>query len=1144
MILKQVISDIVSSDEFRSINIKEQTSFSVEGISRSSFPMILSAIFKSGIDRLLVISENIEQLNELYNDLTCFINEQYLFRFPPWETIPYEFMTPIEQTERERITALYRIISEEPAIVITTVDSLTRKIPAKDFFLKKGLTLSVNDEYPFDDIIGTLVQYGYTREAKVDAYGQFSVKGSIIDIYLPTGENPVRLDFFGDTLDSIREFDADTQVSYSGDDIGFITIYPRRELILFNKEKRELCDLLRKKFSDSPEVPDEISGWLKGDEDPEKIPGIEDYFHEIMNSVSLLEYFSEDSGIILLEWPELTSKASKTEKNYSDIYNRKYKSFYAPAPDRLIDMQALDKGFEKGIKLQSLTATAGAYSLNMKSLQSFQGRIKNVREDIAWRISEGWRIIITTSFDGQARRIFDLFSEFKPDENFDEYNPDQPFNIILCPLSRGVELRETKTLILSDHDIFGKSYRKRKQFKKKGSRPIESFLELKPGDYVVHINHGIGIFKSIERMSAGGVERDFIHIQYDGDDKLYVSLDQISLVQKYIGIEGKKPRIDSLGRKSAWNRIREKVRESVEEIAKELIKIYSHRSALKGFRFPPDTQWQEEFESLFEFEETPDQLTAIEDVKDDMESDKPMDRLVCGDVGFGKTEVAIRASFKSVMAGKQVAILVPTTILAMQHFETFKKRFNGYPISIDMVSRFRTKGEIIKIRQKLTDAKIDIVIGTHALLSGDTNIKNLGLLIIDEEQRFGVRHKEQLKKFRTTVDVLTLSATPIPRTLHISMAGIRDLSIIATPPESRHSIETYVLEDNADILREAILSEINRSGQVFYVHNRVQTIETQMIMLRKLVPEASFCIAHGQMNEHDLEDIMIDFMNRKYDVLISTTIIESGLDMPNVNTIIINRSDTFGLSQLYQLKGRVGRSNRQAYAYLFYPRHTALTEDAQKRLQVISEYSDLGSGFKIAMKDLEIRGAGNIIGHEQSGNIMDVGFDLYCQMLEDEIKLLKGEDVKNYFRTSVFIKTNIYIPESYISDDKQKIEFYKRFESCETTEEVDLLEKEMIDRFGPPPGEVTILIELERIRAIASYLGIDEILEDNRQINIRITSNCIIQADKLLESISKDKRFSITAKDPENLVFKPSGRTIEKKLPELKKWLQQFLITN
>ena len=549
-----------------------------------------------------------------------------------------------------------------------------------------------------------------------------------------------------------------------------------------------------------------------------------------------------------------------------------------------------------------------------------------------------------------------------------------------------------------------------RRFKKKLSKPITSFLDLKTGDYVVHLNHGIGIFKGIERMSAGGVERDFLLIDYADNDKLYVSLDQINMVQRYVGLDGRQPRIDSLGKKSAWNKIRDKVKESVEEIAKDLIEIYSKRQAMRGFQFPPDTLWQEEFESKFEYEETQDQITAIEDVKDDMESPQPMERLICGDVGFGKTEVAIRAAFKAVMAGKQAAILVPTTVLGMQHFTTFKKRFEDYPINIDLISRLRTRSEINRAKQKLKNGELDIIIGTHALLARDISFKNLGLLVIDEEQRFGVQHKERLKKLRMLVDVLTLSATPIPRTLHMALAGIRELSMITTPPENRQSIDTYVLEENPDITRMAILNEIERDGQVFFVHNRVQNIESVAAGLRKLVPEASFCTAHGQMHQHELEDIIVDFVDGKYDCLISTSIIESGLDMPNVNTIIINRAETFGLSQLYQLKGRVGRSSSKAYAYLFYPKHIPLTEIQQKRLQVISEYSEIGSGFKIAMKDLEIRGSGNILGREQSGNIMEVGFDLYCQMLEDSVRKLKGQRALSIFRTPVFLKSNFFIP--------------------------------------------------------------------------------------------------------------------------------------
>ncbi|HQG41319.1 MAG TPA: transcription-repair coupling factor, partial [Spirochaetota bacterium] len=794
---------------------------------------------------------------------------------------------------------------------------------------------------------------------------------------------------------------------------------------------------------------------------------------------------------------------------------------------------------KQAVRLQPFIADSSLV-WQLKSIPSFQGRIADVRSECSKRIDEGWHIIVSTSFEGQARRLYDLFGEFHPEDTFDAFNPDKQFTIVISNLHEGFEISAIKTLIITDHEIFGKSYRKKKHFKQKYSRPIDTFLELSPGDYVVHINHGIGVFKAIERMSAGGVERDFIVIEYADGDKLYVSLDQINMVQRYVGLDGRQPRIDALGKKSAWNRIKQRVQESVEEIAHDLLKIYSQRKALKGYQFPPDTIWQEEFESKFEYEETPDQITAIEDVKDDMEKSQPMDRLVCGDVGFGKTEVAIRAAFKAVMAGKQVAILVPTTVLAMQHYNTFIKRFADYPVTIDMLSRFKTQQQIKSIKEKIKTGTVDIVIGTHALLAKDVSFKNLGLVVIDEEQHFGVKHKEYLKKLRLLVDVITLSATPIPRTLHMALAGIRDLTIIATPPESRQSIETLVIEDNPDIVRMAIQNEIQRKGQVFFVHNRISTIYEQAQYLEKLVPEATFCVAHGRMHEHELEEVMVDFINGRYDVLVSTSIIESGLDMPNVNTIIINRADTMGLSQLYQLKGRVGRSDRQAYAYLFYPKNAPITEDAQKRLQVIAEYTDIGSGFKIAMKDLEIRGSGNILGREQSGNIMDVGFDLYCQLLEDTVRNLKGEKPVHIFRTPVYVKTDIFIPDSYIADEKQKIEFYKRYEACETLDELNKLTREMIDRFGQPPKEVVSLIAMEEVRTLASQLYIDEIIEDTKLIKMRITRESKLDVKKLVTLIQKDKRISIDRYDKEVVNVVTGIIPPEKKLEEIKKLLQQL----
>jgi len=1134
MIIQKLAKNFLNTPEFSQLNASDKVN--IEGISSASYPLLISSLFLREKKQILVVLDSTQKMNDLLLDLSCFLDDNQIIPIPSWETLPYEFVSPPEKVERQRITALYSLLDKKQGVYITTVEGLIRTLPSPDFLLKRGLKLTIDEEIPYDDIIETLVEYGYTRENRVETFGQFSVKGGIIDVYLSSYSDPVRLDFFDDTLESIRLFDINSQVSIGKTDE--VTIYPRKELILFNNEKKELIDILTKAQSQGKELTDEILMSLEN-QTIDDIHGIEDLFPFIIEEDSLLSYIQEDALIIHVEPAELLTKKRNLNRTFDELYSSKKSSTLCCDPQKLLHPHLYDQSTEKAIVLQTMTTSPDALRWPLRSLQNFHGKIKAVREEIGQRLDDGWKVIITTGFEGQARRLHDLLKEFNPDSHFNELK-NVNLSILITPLHEGVEIIPTKTLLLSDHEIFGKSYRKKKQFKKKASRPIDSFLDLKIGDYVVHLNHGIGTFTKIERMSAGGVERDFLHIEYADGDKLYVPLDQITMVQKYIGAEGRKPRIDSLGKKSAWNRIKKKALEAVEEIAKELLEIYSKRNALKGYQYPPDTLWQEEFESLFEYEETPDQITTIEDVKDDMENIKPMDRLVCGDVGFGKTEVAIRAAFKSVMAGRQVAILVPTTVLAMQHYNNFKKRFAEYPIDVEMMSRFKSRKEIIEIKEKLSKGKVDIVIGTHALIAKDVKIENLGLLIIDEEQRFGVRHKEQLKKLRSTVDVMTLSATPIPRTLHMSMAGMRDLSIISTPPENRQSIETYVMEDNPDILRRAILTELERDGQAFFVHNRVQTIDAMATMLENLVPEASIGVAHGQMGENELEEVIIDFLDKKYDILISTTIIESGLDIPNVNTIIINRADTFGLSQLYQLKGRVGRSERRAYAYLFYPRHVPLSEDAQKRLNVIAEYSELGSGFKIAMKDLEIRGAGNILGKEQSGSIMDVGFDLYCQMLEDTVRSLKGEEPLTPYRTPVFVRNDLFIPNSYISDEMQKIEFYKRFESCNDVEEIDTLTDEMIDRFGNPPSEVLILIEMEKIRTIASSLRIEEILEDSKAFRLTITGESRINPEKLIPLIHSDDRLAVDPKMNEVLLFSPHEGAVEKKLLELKKWLQQL----
>jgi transcription-repair coupling factor (superfamily II helicase) len=1139
MITRFIPEHYSSTDEFNNLLSRvSRGDGDIEGLPASAAPFVIASLFISMKKTMLVLVKNPTALHDFVSDLSCFLEQEEIASFPSWEMLPYEFISPSEIIERERVTTLYRLLSQTPCVVVATVESAMRIIPARNFLSDRVITLKPGDTFAFDDLSKILVSYGYLRETRIDAYGRFSIKGGIIDVYLPSTENPVRIDFFGDTIDSIREFDPESQVSLGP--LDRINIVPRKELILDVDMSSIILSRLRP-YMDKDILPEKVLEIISLNESFTELPGIEDLFPTIIDGEHIFDYLPSGSPVISIDRNGLLAHADSIVSIYTELFDKRGKHIPAVDPSCLLSPDIFSQNLTRSTSIQTFITSETSIRADFRSVPSFGGKIPSVRNEISERISNGWKIIIYTAFEGQCRRLHDLFSEFKPSNTYDAFVPEKSFQIILSSFSAGISIPTIQTLLLTDHDIFGKAYRRKRSFKGKKSRPIQSFLELTPGDAVVHITHGIGIFKKIERMSAGGIERDFLLIEYAGGDKLYVSLDQLTMVQKYIGMDGKTPRIDALGKNSAWNRIKERVQKSVEEIAKELIVIYARRKALKGYQYPADTLWQEEFESKFEYEETPDQITAIEDVKDDMESSMPMDRLVCGDVGFGKTEVAIRASFKAVMAGRQVALLAPTTILAMQHFNTFTRRFDGYPFTTEMVSRFRSPGEIKKVKASAQEGKVDIIIGTHALLAKDFNFRNLGLLVIDEEQRFGVKHKESIKKIQSQVDVLTLSATPIPRTLHMSMAGMRDLSIIATPPENRQAVETYVLEDNTDIIRMAIIRELDRSGQVFFVHNRIQSIEDRAEEIRTITPHARIAVAHGQMHEHELEDIMVAFLDRRFDILVSTSIIESGLDIPNVNTIIIDRADTFGLSQLYQLKGRVGRSEKKGYAYLFYPARIALTEIAQKRLNVIAENTELGSGFKIAMKDLEIRGAGNILGHEQSGNIMDVGFDLYCQMLDDAVRSLKGEKPLNMFRTPVFLSVSMFIPENYIGDEKQKIEFYKRLESCETVKEVEIIEGEIIDRFGEYPSEVGLLVETEKIRTIASILFIDEILEDSFGIRIKISEQASFDTAKLVKLLHSDPRFSLDPIDKNILRFKPVEKETEKKLVELKKWLQQLL---
>ena len=710
-------------------------------------------------------------------------------------------------------------------------------------------------------------------------------------------------------------------------------------------------------------------------------------------------------------------------------------------------------------------------------------------EDINLRKKNGYKTLILAGTRTRGERLVNTLRDRDIESVYKDVVDSIELGQVVVTfgnLVKGFEYPDLKICVISDKEVFGEAKKSlpKKGSKRKGVGKITSFAELKPGDYVVHANHGVGVFKGIKQIEIAGNTRDYLDIVYDKGDKLYVPVDQLDLVQKYIGSEGKNPKINKLGG-NEWQKAKAKVRKSINEIAEDLVKLYAARAALKGYKYSKDTEWQRQFEDEFPYEETPDQLTSLEEIKHDMESDKPMDRLLCGDVGYGKTEVAIRAAFKAVMDGKQVAFLVPTTILAEQHYKNLVKRFSDFPVKIDMVSRFRTTKQQKATLQALKEGNVDILIGTHRLVSKDIVFKDLGLLIVDEEQRFGVAQKEKIKSIKKNVDVLTLSATPIPRTLHMSLTGVRDISVIETPPEERFPIQTYVLEQNDQLIRDAILREVAREGQVYFVYNRVESIQGMANYISELVPECKVGVIHGQMTEKELEAEMIKFMQKEYDVLVCTTIIETGIDIQNVNTIIVNNADKMGLSQLYQLRGRVGRSNKIAYAYFMYTKDKVLTEVAEKRLKALKDFTELGSGFKIAMRDLEIRGAGNMMGSSQHGHMAAIGYDLYCRMLEDTVKLIKGDIYKEPIETTVDIKVDAYIPSSYIEDEIQKIEVYKKIAAIENLNDYKEIKEELEDRYSSIPEAVYNLMDIAYIKSLAKELLIEEIKEFKSEVRFK-----------------------------------------------------------
>ncbi len=1110
----------------------------VRGVKSSSLAYFISCLVQDFMDyTFLVVTQTDEEIENLAHDISTFLNDNSVLLFPPWQTFLHEGASTAKEILADRMLTLERLMHGQRNIIVTSIRSLVHKIIPYSAFQEATLHFSIGKEIELSKVSEKLVHSGYQRVDIVEMKGDFAIRGGIIDIYPLSYDRPVRIELFGDEIESIRQFDPISQRSTNAIDKE-IWVVPTSEIILTPEvieHWRNETEKIIKEFK-SAKLSNEVTMLTAKLLERGTFEGIEGCLPLLYSNLSNLWDYLPENVIIIAENPGwMRMEIKNLMEQAQSFYENEIAMDHVIAPPSKMfssfdDFISVSKG-RKAIyishgKQEDNISGNNVYDLRIQHFDGLRGNFHAFIKEIEGWQDKGYFVNIMSDNEKQAERLRDMMLE----RNIDNVS------INVCSITAGFASEELKLALVSDDEMFGRYRRLYKKKRFKEGIPISSFIDLNVGDYVVHVTHGIGKYGGIKQLKIEGRPQDFLMIQYLGGDILYVPTYQLDMVQKYIGGDNANVRMDKLGGTS-WARTKSRIKESVREIAKELLELYAAREAGHGHAFSPDTLWQSEFEAAFPYEETEDQLQAIEDVKADMEKPKPMDRLVCGDVGYGKTEVALRAAFKAVMDNKQVAVLVPTTVLAQQHFNTFKKRFADYPVRIEMLSRFLSQKDQKRVVSDLSLGTVDIVIGTHRLLSKDIKFKDLGLLIIDEEQRFGVVHKEKLKQMRKMVDVITLTATPIPRTLHMSIMGVRDLSVINTPPENRLPIETYVTEYNPKLIREAILREMDRGGQVFFVHNRVESIDSIAFGLSKLVPEARIAVAHGQMPERQLESVMMDFVNYKYDILVCTTIIESGLDIPNVNTIIINRADALGLAQLYQLRGRVGRDRYKAYGYLFYPEDRAITEESQKRLRVIEEFTDLGSGFQIALRDMEIRGVGNILGAEQHGHIAAVGYDMYCKLLEEAIKELKGEEVEEEFEPRISLAISAYIPDDYIPDSNQKISMYKKIAQAEG--KYDSIIDELEDRYGRIPILVRRLLSIAEIKDTAKSLGIKDIISGKEEVKISFDINKTkVKPGKLVELIKNNDRARLIP--PAQLMINMDKAGQDQQLQIIKNILQQI----
>lgn len=1084
---------------------------------------------------LIIVVPTETDARDIAEDFSAIFDDAEVHVFPDWGTVPYRPAARGSVTFGKRAGVLSKLLSkkqtltfnEKPRIFIFTQRAFMSPLPEPEYLKSLSFKLNKGNKIDTTNIAQKLSIMGYTRVPKVNVRGEFSLRGEVLDIFLPCDEHATRIIFDFDEIESFKEFETDTQTTVGTKED--VLIYPTKEILWTD----ELIEKVRERMSEYQEtaikedgagtsengITGDFSVHLPFTETAQKylenlLTGLsvskeaegEEFLYQLVSDQphSILDYIDENTFVLFYNYDKQENARLTINREYNKLYRISREEYPVLPPDMLLsDYEKLLENISKCILFRTLNKGEGSdsvyhHQIGAEPARSFFGNINFMKEELSQLQNAGWNIFIFTDNENQQLRIHEIFKDYTDIKDDGSVHP-----VILIPkaISAGFRLPEAKLLVIQENEIFGRRQYVAKSVNKAKSKAIDTFVELNPGDYVVHVNWGIGLFHGIERVKAMGNERDYIKLEYADNEVAFVPIEQVNLVQRYIGNEGDKPRLDRIGSKS-WESRKNKVKQAVEDIAQKLIDLYSRRQASVGFAFPKETEWQAAFEAAFPYEDTPDQITVTEEIKADMERPVPMDRLICGDVGYGKTEIAMRAAFKAVMGGKQVAFLAPTTILAEQHYETCKGRFKNFPVKIERLSRFVAPAEQKKILARVASGDVDILVGTHRIIQKDVNFKKLGLMIIDEEQRFGVKDKEKLKVMKNNIDCLTMSATPIPRTLHMSLLKIRDMSLLTTPPQNRQAIETVVDEFTDERVAQAIRREIERGGQVFYLHNRVESLQEIRRRIETLVPEVLVDVAHGQMTSTQLEEIFHRFKMGGFHVLIATTIIENGIDIPNVNTIIIDRADMYGVSQLYQLRGRVGRSDRQAYAYLLYPENKALSEVAMKRLQVISDFTELGSGFKIAMKDMEIRGAGNLLGRDQSGDVYSVGFDMYVRLLNESVnRLALQKDYKEESEVLMEMEYTGFIPDSYIINPQIKMEIYKKIAAVTDDAEFDSVLAELADRFGPIPEEVSSLLALAEIRIICRKLSIKSIKERQGEVAVEFNQVSNISIDKILKLI-------------------------------------------